>query len=1079
MNIDGSIGNKYQGPQITRPFDFGTDAIEKTRVSQGQSLIDADFEYGLQATKWQTYSDIRKTPSFFEIPGTDYVVTAVTTNATTTSPSIITVTATTQSAAPIVGNVINIQGLSCPDNSFDKAQGFFIIASVTGSGPYTITYNAKGTVGTTNGQTLFTSYTYMRKGGYYSSNTATSGNMLVQQTSVVNSGVTTLTVTTTANHGIIPGTPVTIYGWSAGNGQTGNINGSFIVNSTPTLTTFTVTAYTITAGNGTWTGGYIYIQSYASFVHRPYDGGVLISPVIPAYGACVIRQSKKVFRYQSGKGLMWSSGTLFCPNNDITTVSATGTAIGSTITISTFIPHGAPQAGATVVLKGISTPGYNGTYTLNSVINSTQFTVLATQPLGTPSPVFADQPRFVMTNWHGASCRVGAFDDQNGIFWEWDGQTLWAVKRSSTFQIIGGCYVTQYSQSVTGVGTRFADQLKVGDKITIKGMTHVVTSIPNQLSITVNPPFRGVSVPSSSLATICKIKEVRTPQSQFNRDTVDGNGPSGFKFDPTKMQMMGLQYTWYGAGFIDYMIRGGDGNWVYAHRYKQNNINDEAYMRTGNMSVRYELINETSHTVSPLANSVGTTDSIIRINDPTTYWPQSGTLLIDNEFVSYSSKGADGYSFNVGSRAATLNYNIIDGSYVLSAGSAASHSNLITTTITSSITATALTVTSNIATLTFASQGAPPFIVGNSVTLGGTYTPATTSAGTTIIGSGYVVLSCTTTQMTFALIGTGYTASGFGTVAGALPVVTQLQINAGTGNITFGSQSQPFVVGNTINLVGFSPTTTNTGALVNSTFYVTGCNSTNVLFSITGSYTGTQTGYVSGTTAASTVTLISQTCCPSLTHWGSAFIMDGLFDQDRGYLFNYQLNNLATSIAAGNVSNLFLLRLAPTVSNGIVGDLGVKELLNRAQLLLQRLDVWVSAGPTTTSNIFGSAIISGILNPSFSTTNITSASSWSPINNSANGSQPSFAQVYTGTPLANLGNYVTGSGERVFSTICNAGTQYSIDLSGLKEICNGVIGGNNFFPDGPDTLLIQISVPTAASPVIQYSVNLFWGEAQA
>ena len=91
----------------------------------------------------------------------------------------------------------------------------------------------------------------------------------------------------------------------------------------------------------------------------------------------------------------------------------------------------------------------------------------------------------------------------------------------------------------------------------------------------------------------------------------------------------------------------------------------------------------------------------------------------------------------------------------------------------------------------------------------------------------------------------------------------------------------------------------------------------------------------------------------------------------------------------------------------------------------------------------------------------------------------SFAQILTGTPLTNLGTYILGSGERVFSTICNAGSQYSIDLSGLKEIANGLIGGKNFFPDGPDTLLIQIQVASGSPTITQYSLNLFWTEAQA
>jgi len=36
-----------------RPYDFGVDAVERMRVSNPEALLDADFEYGLQNTKWQ------------------------------------------------------------------------------------------------------------------------------------------------------------------------------------------------------------------------------------------------------------------------------------------------------------------------------------------------------------------------------------------------------------------------------------------------------------------------------------------------------------------------------------------------------------------------------------------------------------------------------------------------------------------------------------------------------------------------------------------------------------------------------------------------------------------------------------------------------------------------------------------------------------------------------------------------------------------------------------------------------------------------------------------------------------------
>jgi hypothetical protein len=883
MNIDGTIGNMYQGPIITRPYSFGTDAIERQRVSLGQSLIDADFEYGLQATKWQSYTDVRKTPSFFEIPGTDFVVTNVTSDGA--SPSTITVT--TSSTLPTVGTPVSLSGLNNNASDADRAEGFFL---VTGNGTGNFTYLAKGQV--TSGS-IFTSYTVVKRAGFYNASTNTSGNCFVNVTSLSGNGTTT-TATCPENHGLVPGTPITITGFSGGSGSA-NVNG--FVLTAPDLRTFTFSSTL----SGTATGGRIYIQPYSYVIHRPFDGGVLISSSIPSFGASIVRQSKKVFRYQSGKGLLWSSGTLFCPNNDLVAVSASGTAVGSTITITTGVGHGVSQTGCTVQIRGVITSGYNGTYIVTGVTSSNTLQVIATQTLGSTTGTLSDRSRFIISRWHGASVRVGVFDDQNGLFWEYDGQTLWVVKRSSTFQLTGLVTCASNGTRLTGTnGTRFTTQLRVNDKFTIRGMTHCVTAIDSDTSLTFVPPYRGTSDITVG-AIACKIIEQRVPQSQFNRDTVNGNGPSGYNIDVTKMQMMGLQYTWYGAGFIDFMVRGTDGNWVYAHRFTQNNQNDEAYMRTGNLSVRYELVNETSHATTTLTNALTPSSTTIVTNDQLAYWPDSGTVMIDSEFINYSSKTSN--TLVVSQRGASMSYNIVD-------------------------------------TLrTFTGSGATSHLTSN------------------------------------------------------------------------------------------------------------------------------------------TVMLVSTTVCPALTHWGSALLMDGNFDQDRGYLFNYQVNAFGTSLSQGTSTNLFLLRLAPSVSNGVIGDIGNRELMNRAQLLLQRLDVWAQ----TASVGVGSVIISGILNPSFSSTNIVvNPSSWSAINSAANGSQPSFAQVLVGSPLSTLGSYVAGSGERVFSTICNAGSQYSIDLSGLKEIANGLIGGKNFFPDGPDTLLIQISVPTSSpTPITQYSLNLFWSEAQA
>jgi hypothetical protein len=59
------------------------------------------------------------------------------------------------------------------------------------------------------------------------------------------------------------------------------------------------------------------------------------------------------------------------------------------------------------------------------------------------------------------------------------------------------------------------------------------------------------------------------------------------------MQMLMIQYTWYGAGFVDFGVRGPLGNYIFCHRFMNNNLNYEAYMRSGNLPARYQAVNDT------------------------------------------------------------------------------------------------------------------------------------------------------------------------------------------------------------------------------------------------------------------------------------------------------------------------------------------------------------------------------------------------------------------------------------------------------------------------------------------------------
>jgi hypothetical protein len=870
--------NRTDAATKIRPWDFGTDAIERMRVSNPESLIDADFEYGIQPTKWAGYGTVRGYPSGYELPGVDLIVTAVTTDWTTTSTTNSLITVTTSVAHGIIaGQVINISALNSGISGFSRADGTFIVNSAPTT--TTLTYFARGVVGTANGQSLFTDATVMKRGALY-----TGSSIPVASATSNGANPSVITLNFTNPHGLVPGTA--IHSIVASGTNAALASGPFVITSVPSLTSLTYTARGggVVASPATVT---LYAFTNSTIVHRPQDGGVILSTKTPTYGATVARQSKRYFRYQSGKGFLWSTGTLFSPNYDIRSITASGTTIGSTITVTTDdIDHGL-QAGAVIELAGSTTSGYNGQYTVASIVSDYAFTVTATSVLGATTAVLNITPKVYVKTWDGAAVRAGLFDEQNGLFWEYDGHILSVVKRNATAQISGTMSVTQNSNAVTGSSTRFTQQLRAGDRIVIRGMTHHVVQVVSDTSIFVSPDYRGVNA-SGVKGNI--IQETRVRQEQFNIDTVDGTGPSGFNMNTSKMHMVGLQYSWYGAGFVDFMVRGSDGNWVFVHRMKNNNVNDEAYMRSGNLPVRYSIENDSPVTAltSAINNSV-TSIPVAALE----HYPTAGILYIDNELISYTGKSA---------------------------------------------------------------------------------------------------------------------ASGPGNFTGATRAATLTQWQAGT------------------------------------------------LSSFTA-------GAAASHTAGTGIILVSNTCSPTLSHWGSALIMDGGFTRDRGYIFNYQRTGL--SLTTSN-QTAFLIRLAPSVSNSQVGGLGVRDLLNRSQLLLQAVGAAVSGGTNP-----GACIVEGVLNPK----NFGSAT-WFPLNTESVGGQPSLAQVATAVTWS-AGTFAV-PGEQVFAFAAPSSASGSVndrlDLSELKELTGAPLGGDFLYPDGSDILAINVRLTAGTGTG---HILLRWAEAQA
>ena len=639
------------------------------------------------------------------------------------------------------------------------------------------------------------------------------------------SALATLEITFANAHGFVPGDSfITTVTSEDGSNNHALASGSFFATDIPAINKLRYTARAPGAIDTSTEiiSGIVYPRPDSFFIHRPYDGGVQLGTGGPQHGAQAIRQSKKYIRYQSGKGIMYTTGALFAPSYDLRSLTAEGVEVGSLITVVTDDNDHGVQVGGTVRILGVETPGFNSgpetavppvfDYTVEEIVDERTYKVRAVRRLGSTNAVLGFGAQMSVISWHGATVRSGIFDDQNGIFWEFDGTQISVVQRTGTRQLAGTISIDVDSNLITGSSTRFQDQLKAGDRIIIKGMTHVVSHVNSQTEITVTPDFRGVVNITGAKSNLIVDKKVK--QRDFNLDKLDGTGPSGYNIDIAKMQMIGIQYSWYGAGFIDFMLRGSDGNFVFAHRMRNSNVNTEAFMRSGNLPVRYEVTNEGPSGKLALALNNSATELTL---EDTSFFPSSGTIYIDNEIMTFTGK------------------NDVDNK------------------------------------LTGLTRGA-----------------------------------------TFTNFQAGSTRS-----------------------------------------------------------YTAGAATTHV--------------------ARTGVVLISQTITPLISHWGSAFITDGGFDEDRGYIFSYAETAIEVSTTK---QTAFMIRLSPSVSNALIGDLGERELLNRAQLLLQGLEI-TSEGQNAGTAIEGGIVVEGILNPQNYPLNPVDVG-WSGLSSLAQGGQPSFAQVAAG-----------------------------------------------------------------------------------
>ena len=1011
-----------------KPAETYNDAVNKQRMSQPQSQIDTDFEYGTQSTKWEALSMINNNP--FAYKSEDVIV--ITDVQAVTNSRVITVSVDTgQSTRPAAGTAIFIQ-----DTRFPGANGVFIVDSTSGSTDFTYTAKYEWTLG--SGAIIDSARTALYSGIHY---TGSDLGGTITLAAAGGSMAGSVQVDCTQAHGLEVGNEVAIAG-SAGT----NVNGSWIVARVESPTRFYY--FPDAAPTGSVNTGTIklYPRPQGNSIHRAFDGGVKFSTNSNSKNQQAIRQTKRYFRYQSGKGVAFSTGSILEPALiNVDNISASGT----TITVTCAEAHNV-TVGTTVDVRSVRDNNYNGTYPVAEVIDPFVFTyVVSSAPVDT---VASGEYTVTPVNSYGTKLEIGMMDQQNGIFFRYASGNLSVVRRTSTFQLSGKVAVTngntlvQSDPGPNGQNTKFSKQLKPGDYVVIRGSSYRVDGIISDTQMVIFPDYRG---PSANFVPVTKTVETEWNQSDWNIDRCDGTGKTGYNLDTTKMQMFYMDYSWYGAGFVRWGFRALNGDVIYAHKIPNNNQNTEAYMRSGNLPARYEVNTIPPATVA--TRTVSNSDTTIYIADAPTHFPDSGTLRIKQttgattgvqEYVNYTGK-------------TVFSQDVIS---VSAAG------DTITVASTSGL------APGGQQTIVFDT----PF---SNIVSGKTYYVAAVPSGTTFqitdtIGSSTGIALDDATGSALSPLARATAGSFTGCTreqAGATGVNLTMASGASTGTVSSstGIQKGQRVVGSGIPADTFVHSISGTNIQLSKAVF--SANPTGVAFPALGA--GSAQTFTYSATQPTSIELLGATSVPQISHWGSSVIMDGRYDDDRAYVYTVG-SRTGREVNSGETKALLAIRLAPSVDNGIPDSFGARELVNRMQLVLRTAEV--------SSN--GAFFVELVLNP-----NITNSINWENVGGT---SLAQYADLTQGASI--ITNELVG-GEVIYGFYADAGVA-DYDLGRVKEISNSILGGGTdqlaattppnptgVFPDGPEVLAVKVTNIGGGRGSNRRAIDfrISWTEAQA
>lgn len=808
---------------------------------------------------------------------------------------------------------------------------------------------------------------------------------------------------------------------------------------------------------------FVYVRPSGFSLHRPFDGGVEMSTGAGNSFGQIIRQTRKYFRYQSGKGIQTSFAINFKPSIDLERMERFSS---TTIECETRRPHGLVSGLFVRVAEAQDSDGnestlYNGDFQV-SVVDLTKFRITSSDPVpeGLESRAYG-YPQFHVISWVNGAIRSGMFDFQNGMFFEFDGQDIYAVRRSSTQQTAGTISALRGSELLFGDKTQFVSQYSEGDSIVLRGQTYKIIDIQDNTTMSVRPEYRGgtgLEIPFNPQTQVDvqenKINTARHGLSQRTPviyNSIDGQAIGGlingrtyyasvinansFRLLATPDSQDPVNLSSTGTDTVHSFVPAKGGiiaTRTVDTRVPQSEWSVDVCDGTGPSGYDLDLsriqmgyIDYSWYGAGKIRFGFKTDDGLVRYvhefkhnNVLFESYLRSGNLPARYEVVTFENPTYIPSLFHWGTSV------IMDGTFDDDRGylfTANSQTLSVEGTTTKSFAASSIDLDTDLVTSLTHGFRISDIVEFQSIAADGFPGPNALNPATRVVGTNeFEFLSNTkrygvlvnspdrihlTPPDTKFLFGATVSRSG-----GTITVVT--------------NEPHGFETGHYVGVYGLEAE-----GLIEGAFDVNVTNSTTFTYTVSGS---------------ETVSAIAQP--------GAAISEVIDFTSQGNTQFTYFLHpdGSLNNTSGLNYQPLISLRLSPSADSGLTGALGDRDIINRMQVRMQEI------GISSDEQVEVKLLLNGRLN----NLGFTAVS------------PPSLVELVEHTPQ----DTVSG-GVLIYNFQSAGGETTTQELDTLFELSNSILGGDNAFPDGPDILTVAVS--RLSGNDTRTSARLSWLEAQA